>query len=62
MTIDLGREGVSVTSPDGGHRRVSIAEHREDVARRLLQRGLSPRALSALLPEFRTLIDQLTGA
>lgn len=62
VTVDLGRDGIAVTSRDGERRRVSIAEHREDVVRRLLQRGLSPRALSALLPEFRTLIDQLTRA
>ena len=58
--MDVGRAGVAVTTGDG--RRVSIAEHREDVLRRLLQRGLSPRVLAALLPEFRALIDQLGRA
>lgn len=62
LTVDLGREGIAVTSPDGERHRVSVAEHREDVVRRLLRRGLSPRALSALLPEFRALIDRLTRA
>lgn len=61
-TIDLGRHGTTVTTPAGERRRVSVAEHREDVVRRLLQRGLSPRLLGALLPEFRSLIAQLTEA
>jgi hypothetical protein len=61
VTVDLDREGATVTTPDGERRRVSMAEHREAVVRRLLQRGLSPRLLRALLPEFRALIDELTA-
>ncbi|WP_052667239.1 hypothetical protein [Nitriliruptor alkaliphilus] len=61
-TVDLGRDGTTVTTPSGVRRRVSVAEHREDVVRRLLQRGLSPRLLGALLPEFRSLIAELTEA
>lgn len=60
VTVDLDRDGATVTTPGGERRRVSMAEHREAVVRRLLQRGLSPRLLRALLPEFRTLIDELT--
>lgn len=60
VTVDLDRAGIVVTTPDGDRRRVSIAEHREEVLRRLLRRGLSPRILNALLPEFRSLIDELT--
>lgn len=62
VTIDLGRGGASVTNHDGTGERVSMAAHREDVLRRLLHRGLSPRVLSTMLPEFRPLIRRLTDA
>ncbi|MEX1162483.1 MAG: hypothetical protein WEB03_02775 [Nitriliruptor sp.] len=41
--------------------RVGVAEHREDVLRRLLLLGLSPRLLRALLPEFRSTINRLAA-
>jgi hypothetical protein len=51
-----------VTSPGGEDRRVSIEEHRADVVRRLLAAGLTPRLLTALLPQFRRLIEQLSSS
>ncbi|MEX1177507.1 MAG: hypothetical protein WEB09_03510 [Nitriliruptor sp.] len=41
--------------------RVPVAEHREDVVRRLLLLGITPRLLRALLPEFRPIIDRVVG-
>jgi hypothetical protein len=34
-------------------------EHREDVVRRLLDRGLSPTALRTMLPTFDDVIDRV---
>ncbi len=39
--------------------RSSPRAHREQVVRRLLLRGLSPRVLGLLLPEWRPLIDRV---
>jgi hypothetical protein len=36
-----------------------VIEHREDVVRRLLRRGLSPRVLHALVPGFAAVIDRV---
>lgn len=68
LTVLVAGEGVAVS--DDGRRadRTSdeptdgptVAEHREDVVRRLLERGLSPRVLRSLLPEFGDVIDRLT--
>ena len=41
--------------------RASVEEHREDVVRRLLARGLSPTAICALLPDFRPLVQRLAA-
>jgi hypothetical protein len=60
VTVDLDREGIAVTDHVGGHQRVSSEEHRENVVRRLLAAGLSPDLLRALMPEFASLIDELT--
>lgn len=60
VTVDLGRGEVVVTTPDGDRSRVSMEEHRADVIRRLLERGLSTRVLTALLPEFEPLIEELS--
>lgn len=59
VEIRLPNDGVAVASTELEPRRVSIADHREDVVRRLLSRGLSPRLLRAILPEFRALIERL---
>lgn len=61
VTVDLGRVGLAVTGPDERPRRVPVAAHREDVVRRLLDRGLSPSCLATLLPELRHVIDAQTG-
>lgn len=58
--MDVDREGIAVTDHDGDQRRASCEEHREDVVRRLLAAGLSPRLLHGLMPEFSALIDELS--
>jgi hypothetical protein len=62
LTVDLDREGLSVTTHEGDRERVTTAAHREDVVRRLLASGLSPELLRALVPEFTSLIDDLADA
>jgi hypothetical protein len=42
--------------------RVDVVDHREDVVRRLLGRGLSPRLLRELVPEFDAVIDRVERA
>lgn len=42
--------------------RVSAEAHREEVVRRLLERGLSRQAILALMPAWQPLVDRLTGA
>lgn len=39
--------------------RVGVERHREAVVRRLLERGLSPTAVIALLPDFRDLVERI---
>lgn len=39
-----------------------LVRHRTDVVRRLLDRGLSPRVLEALLPDWAPLIAEASGA
>jgi len=49
---------------DEEHHGVSVTRHREDVLRRLLDRGVSAGTLRALLPDWVPLIDgadQRTG-
>lgn len=41
--------------------RPSVQAHRESVVRRLLARGVSAPTLIALLPDFRPVIDRLSG-
>ncbi len=41
--------------------RDSVRDHREDVVRRLLARGLSPTTLLALVPDFRPVVERVTG-
>lgn len=41
--------------------RPSVQAHRESVVRRLLAHGLSATTLIALLPDFRPVIDRLSG-
>lgn len=42
--------------------RMSQADHRVDVVRRLLDAGLSVATLRAMLPEFVPVIDKLIGS
>jgi hypothetical protein len=39
--------------------REDVVRHREDVVRRLLERGLSPRLLRELVPEFDAVVDRV---
>ena len=41
--------------------RESVHAHRETVVRRLLARGLSPTALIALVPDFRPIVERVSG-
>jgi hypothetical protein len=41
--------------------RRSLAAHRRVVLNRLLERGISPTTLAALLPDFRPLIEELAA-
>jgi hypothetical protein len=52
------REDAGDVVPD----REDVVRHREDVVRRLLERGLSPRLLRELVPEFDAVIDRVDGA
>jgi hypothetical protein len=72
LTVHVAGEGVAVSEDERRADRPrseptdeptdgpSVAEHREDVVRRLLERGLSPRALRSLLPEFGDVVDRVT--
>lgn len=42
--------------------RMSQAAHRVEVVRRLLDAGLTPATLRAMLPEFTPVIDELAEA
>ena len=42
-------------------RRADPRQHREDVIRRLLGRGVSPGTLRTVLPDFRSIIDRLAA-
>lgn len=61
VTVRTAREGVAVSTIERDRTRVPVAEHREDVVRRLLLLGITPRLLRALLPEFRPIIDRVVG-
>jgi hypothetical protein len=59
----IGPRGATTTvarwpEPSPGTR-LSPRAHREQVVRRLLLRGLSPRVLGVLLPEWRPLIERV---
>lgn len=59
-----GRAGNPVLTPRPRPRadhapRVGVERHREAVVRRLLERGLSPTAVIALLPDFRDLVERI---
>jgi hypothetical protein len=72
LTVHVAGEGVAVSEDerpadrptdvpaDEPTDRPTVAEHREDVVERLLERGLSPQGLRSLLPEFGDVIDRLT--
>jgi hypothetical protein len=60
VTVHLAGDGVAVSAGDRREASTSVAAHRTDVVRRLLDRGLSPATLHALLPEFGGLIDDVT--
>ena len=60
MTPDLTTAGACVAA-DRDRERVDPATHREHVVRRLLARGLSPQTLTALLPDFRPIVQRLAA-
>lgn len=59
MTVDLGRGEVIVRTSEGEDVVVDLAGHREDVVRRLLDRGVSVGTLRALLPDWDPLIAKV---
>jgi hypothetical protein len=59
VTVRLAGDGVAVSTDDRAPALRSVIEHREDVVRRLLRRGLSPRVLHALVPGFAAVIDRV---
>lgn len=50
-----------MTGSDGDRQRVSVAEHREDVVRRLLERGLSPDVIRLLTPELGPTLEAVAA-
>lgn len=61
-----GRAGNPVLTPHPDDRAdhapcVDVERHREAVVRRLLERGLSPTAVIALLPDFRDLVERIVA-
>jgi hypothetical protein len=40
---------------------IDVHRHREDVVRRLLDRGLTPAVLTQLVPEWHPLIDRVAA-
>ena len=59
VTVDLGRGEVIVRTSEGEEVVVDLAGHREDVVRRLLDRGVSVGTLRALLPDWDPLIAKV---
>lgn len=59
MLIELSRQKLRLVTARSA-RTTDVISHREDVVRRLLQRGLSPETLRVILPDFRDLIDRLS--
>jgi hypothetical protein len=61
VTIQQHRRLVHVWTPDGEQLVVDPADHREDVVRRLLARGVSATTLRALLPTWDGMITRIAG-
>lgn len=61
VTVDLERREVVVTMDGEDDVVLTIEEHRVDVLRRLLERGLSASTLTTLFPAWTDLIDAVSG-
>jgi hypothetical protein len=59
VAVHLAGDGVEVSASGCAPATRSFVGHREDVVRRLLERGLSPRVLRSLVPEFGAVIDRV---
>jgi hypothetical protein len=62
VAVRLAGDGVEVSASERAPTTRSVVGHREDVVRRLLERGLSPQVLRGLVPELGAVIDRVADA
>lgn len=58
LMVEPPGDQVAIPMPDGGEVLVDPRQRRARVVRRLLRRGVTPRTLRFLLPEWIDLIDR----
>lgn len=61
LESEVPRCTASVPGPSTGIGTLTPVDHRTQVLRRLLARGLSPLVLARMLPEWRGLIEDLAS-